>query len=172
MKVTIRKGVFETNSSSVHTITIKKNSKRNYPEELVFEAGEFGWERETYDSPTMKASYLYTFICENLSKSDDLIESMNTVKGALEKIAAVLNEVGVKAVFTKSYGYNYIDHGDELWGFFNDIINDKELLLDYLFGDSVLETGNDNEDYDFYPDYGDPKRHSNSDDEYSYTKPN
>lgn len=62
MKKQTRKGVFETNSSSVHTITISKNGydKSIIPEVLVFIFGEFGWEVNKLSSVYEKASYLYT----------------------------------------------------------------------------------------------------------------
>lgn len=47
MKKVTRHGVFETNSSSTHSISIGSN-KPEYPdfkgEEITLEQGEFGWE--------------------------------------------------------------------------------------------------------------------------------
>jgi hypothetical protein len=40
----IRKGVFETNSSSTHSICIAKDDGLTIPKSLHFDFGEFGWE--------------------------------------------------------------------------------------------------------------------------------
>ena len=57
--IQIRSGVFETNSSSTHSICIPKKTKStvNF---VDFEIGEFGWENESVDP----ASYLYTAILD------------------------------------------------------------------------------------------------------------
>lgn len=43
MKKVIRRGVFETNSSSVHAISISNAGNLVYPKFVYFEEGEFGW---------------------------------------------------------------------------------------------------------------------------------
>ena len=55
----IRKGVFETNSSSTHSICIAKDAELTIPQSLHFSFGEFGWECDTLYSVSEKASYLY-----------------------------------------------------------------------------------------------------------------
>ena len=62
---TIRKCVFETNSSSTHSIcltTTDDTLPSKFPSELRFTIGEFGWEHAILDNAYDKASYLYTFI--------------------------------------------------------------------------------------------------------------
>lgn len=67
----IRKGCFETNSSSVHAIIISKNRKTAWYENyinngsyrgstLTIKPGYFGWEHNMYFSSNKKASYLIT----------------------------------------------------------------------------------------------------------------
>ena len=49
MKTKIRKGLFETNSSSTHSIVIGNNGEdvqSNLPEEVYFHGGQFGWEHK------------------------------------------------------------------------------------------------------------------------------
>ena len=59
--INIRKGLFETNSSSTHAICIGKNNHNlEIPSELTFQVGEFGWENKVYYDTTTLASYLYT----------------------------------------------------------------------------------------------------------------
>jgi len=58
----IRQGVFETNSSSVHSLSILNRDSfiSNYPLQGFF--GEFGWEHNMLNSPTEKLSYVLTTI--------------------------------------------------------------------------------------------------------------
>lgn len=60
----VRNSVFETNSSSTHSLVISKhgdNIKDYYiNEELVF--GEYGWEVDSLRDPSSKAEYLLTTI--------------------------------------------------------------------------------------------------------------
>lgn len=58
MKRQIRNSVFETNSSSVHSISISKQPIGNIPKFVNFNIGEYGWENGTADT----ADYLYTAI--------------------------------------------------------------------------------------------------------------
>lgn len=66
MKKIVRHGVFETNSSSSHSISISDTCDKYetlYPNEdgvLVFEGGEYGWGYETYHSAEPKANYVAT----------------------------------------------------------------------------------------------------------------
>ena len=59
MKRQIRNNVFETNSSSVHTITISNSSPQSIDNYIFFDRGEYGWEWEIYNSSQDKANYLY-----------------------------------------------------------------------------------------------------------------
>lgn len=145
MKRQTRKGVFETNSSSVHTITISKNGydKSTIPEALAFTFGEFGWEVDKLSSVYEKASYLYTAL-NNVEDRDEKIEFIkNTLKS-----------VGCTAAFaekkeTHRYFENgYIDHAEDLGEFIDAVFENGDTLLNYLFGDGCIYTYNDNMDYD------------------------
>ena len=61
MKRKIRRGTFETNSSSTHAICITKSDvkKCDLSKNVTFTHGEFGWEVEEYYGLWEKASYLY-----------------------------------------------------------------------------------------------------------------
>ena len=178
MKKQIRTGVFETNSSSVHTISISKSDEyksvleKMSGEGLAFTSGQFGWEYEVYSSTWDKACYLWTGIIESYCFGKDAVEKIK------DNIKSVLNKYGVSPVFEPykeaSYKHSdgtlehyltfensaYIDHGNELseWlgaMFPNDGEDiDEELLLEYLFNpNSCVFTGNDNSDAtDYYYD--------------------
>jgi len=131
----IRNGVFETNSSSTHSICISKNKVSTYPSSVYFGFGEYGWENDTVDDT---ASYLYTGIMEN------------EMSECIDKIKSILDRHNISYTFErprKVNGYfdsGYVDHCGELRDFIEDVCNDEDKLLRYLFGDSVIYTGNDN----------------------------
>lgn len=156
MKRVVRHGLFETNSSSVHAISISYTGKLIFPKLVYFDFGEFGWEHETYFDKQSKAKYLWTGICEcyPCSKVEDI----------KEKITQMLAEEGVVCEFeecTDTWEYlsekyyssdGYIDHGSELKEWLEEVLNDKDKLLAFLFdSDSAVETWNDNtmDDRDF-----------------------
>lgn len=71
MKVQIRRGIFETNSSSVHAITVtgeKPHTTSYNGYTIEFTVGEFGWEHRTYYGMYDKAAYLWTTIVHHFIK--------------------------------------------------------------------------------------------------------
>ena len=142
MKVQIRKGVFETNSSSVHSIVIYKNaSNLQIPSSLQFSLGEFGWEINVLTTPYEKAEYLYTALyCTNPeSKYIDFIRNTLAEKNCTAEFESLEN-------VSK---WSYIDHSEELWKFIDSVMSSKDALLSYLFSDkSVVYTYNDNLDHE------------------------
>lgn len=153
MKRQVRRGAFETNSSSTHAICITKSKYRhNSFSHIDFETGEFGWENDEYDSLYNKASYLITAILsfdkdeadENLQKLKDILDS-NNIEYTLPELKVDSWEYGGKT----RYYYDidgYIDHSGETEDFVNDVLSDSDKLFRYLFGNSVIITGNDNSD--------------------------
>lgn len=157
MKISIRKSVFETNSSSTHAIAIAKNKVKNYPENLIFKLGDFAWDEEHYILPEEKASYLYTalaayYLCGDSIGKEKFIE-------AVEHINKVLAKKGVNCTFEhldEFYKEDYevlwkydatIDQVGELVIFIEDILHTESRLLRFLFSfDSFILTGNDNDD--------------------------
>lgn len=146
MKRQIRRSTFETNSSSTHAICITKTdvNKSNFPNYVDFEHGEFGWEVDEYWDLHSKASYLYQAICDCCYDRDDMKKEM------LDKIEETLGKYGITCSFEpdkdKVWGDGYIDHGGETIDFVNAVLEDEDKLLRYLFGDSLVVTGNDNDD--------------------------
>ena len=142
MKRQIRSSVFETNSSSTHSIAISKKQPV-IGKYIHFRIGEFGWENDCVDT----ADYLYTAILEQNDR-DDLLERL---KGILDKYS-IEYEFAEPFWRKSSFGdgvwleYGYIDHSYELREFLNTILSDEDLLMRYLFGDSNVYTGNDNQD--------------------------
>ena len=142
-------GMFESNSSSTHSICISKekiDKEHLAGIHLHFGIGEWGWEEGTvYDT----ADYLYTAILDS--------PSTKIANQRLEKLKAILDKYYVNYSFelvVKNEEYDYyrpakdkyfgIDHGRECWDFVEAVLNDENMLLRWLFGDSFVETGNDN----------------------------
>lgn len=145
MKKTIRQTIFETNSSSTHTISISRNfdaTKYQFPKTLVFQGGEFGWEVEIYDDVESRCRYLYTALCS--------IYEGNKLEEKKKYIENVLQKYGVVAAFAKFEYYDdgYIDHYDGTIGLINYVFENENNLLNYLFGDTLIYTSNDNMDWE------------------------
>ena len=167
MKRQIRKGVFETNSSSCHSICIATGLTQDhlhFPEKVTFRYGEFGWEHTHIDTVEEKASYLYTAI------SHIVRDSVDRWKECLMFIFETLKEYHVGCSFegyvklepwVSTYGDSpqlrfsaeidngYIDHYEDTLALVDSLCSDKDLLLSYLFSSkSFILTGNDNSDED------------------------
>ena len=154
MKKTIRNGIFETNSSSVHVIAISKEKPKVLPSSIIFGHGEFGWEFDSYSDSYSKADYFNEAIHAVYSNYKDVEQGKERIKAVQDRVIADLAEKGIEAVFEPDQYYNqwgyesgYIDHGRELKNWVNDLLGDTDKLINYLFSsDSYVETGNDNYD--------------------------
>lgn len=136
----IRKGTFETNSSSTHSIAISKD-KVNIPVgcSINFYIGEYGWEEGEYSFP----DYMYTSLLYN-----DDEEGLQKLKSILDKWNVKYNFEEPKWEYYNGYHYlqsGYIDHCGETFSIMREILNDEDLLARALFGDSCVYTGNDND---------------------------
>ncbi len=131
----IRHSVFETNSSSTHSICISKKHVERLPELTVFTVGELGWSE---GCETDTGDYLYTALLE-LERND-----------LVEKLEEILNRHGVKCAFKKPRENSWygIDHSGELEEMIEGLFSNEDQLLRYLFGDSCIYTGNDNSSED------------------------
>lgn len=152
----IRQQVFETNSSSTHSICIAKNAEITLPKSLHFCFGEFGWECDTLYSVSEKASYLYTGLIANGRQTDfdNIVKTLQskgievTFEAPIYKTHTYEHEGQIKS-YTSTKNGGYVDHGDELASLENAICGDEDKLLSYLFSDlSFIITGNDNDDSD------------------------
>ncbi len=149
MKRQKRRNVFETNSSSVHTITISKQGydKSKIPESIAFTFDEFGWEVGKLCSLQDKASYLYTALNDVTDRGKYIEFIKNTLKS-----------VGCVAAFEEKKGNSYwengyIDHSESLGSFLGKVFENEDSLLRYLFGTGCIYTYNDNMNYEDLPFY-------------------
>ena len=144
----IRNKVFETNSSSTHSVSIVSNISGIYdsiiPDNGVITliGGEFGWEWEKFNDATTKANYAAVF-CQDYPQE---VEMLNEV---------LKEQTGAQEIIWNLGDRSYIDHQSS-WsedGEAKAIFKSKETLKNWIFNPSCwLYTGNDNEpaDYNFY----------------------
>jgi hypothetical protein len=143
MKKLIRHSVFETNSSSSHSVSIADKTKdfvldTIYPNQdgvIVLTGGEFGWEYFKHNDAYTKANYAAQALGPNSVLEDIIIE-----------------QTGANAVIFNTES-GYIDH--DSYGL---ISTNKETLRNFIFNkNSWLFGGNDNSEPDptFYhvPEY-------------------
>lgn len=165
--IQIRRGVFETNSSSTHAICIKKEGEFSFPTEKSWDESpivrfhanfEFGWEwAECYDIES-KAAYLYeaiVYTCDVILKEASIGEQVDYVYKQIQKIKSWLDEDNIIGYFddlrlqlgdyTSIEAEGHIDHGDECDDFVKWVMESKEHLYAYLFNSkSYITMGNDN----------------------------
>lgn len=142
MKRQIRSSVFETNSSSTHSIAIPRSGYA--PNYISFRMGEFGWGFEEVDT----ADYFYTAIHEVSESIEELEERMCKLKNILDAHNIECRFEEVKCESRNGYiyyNYGYIDHGYELRGFVDELLNDGDKLLRFL-NSGLVFTGNDNQE--------------------------
>ena len=135
MKKLIRKGVFETNSSSSHSIALATEDKEFvldtiYPNQdgvVIINGDEYGWEWFKHNDSETKASYAAQSFANNDFQLDELKEVIKEQTGATEVIFNGLND-------------GYIDHDS-----YGIVPTGKSELRNFIFNkNSWLFGGNDN----------------------------
>lgn len=155
MKQQIRHNVFETNSSSTHSISIAPGNEELLmdtslkPDEngnVILQGGEFGWDYDSYYDAQSKASYMAIYAsCWSGDKKEEFIEKLKRV---------IIEQTGAKDVlfnFTEEYdskdgkNWSYIDHQSVDSEDYHWVFDDEETLRQFIFNrNSVLTTDNDN----------------------------
>lgn len=140
-----RKAVFETNSSSSHSVTIADSGelldtlKVDTNGTVHLETGEYGWEVEDYYHPFDRASYAATFAAN--SSSEQYIQMLYDV---IKEHTCCRNVIiNGKKDARNEIDYGYIDH--QSWDEAARIFESKESLKNFLFNPrSSFRTDNDN----------------------------
>lgn len=163
----VRNNVFETNSSSAHSLAfgtskIIRGNDYGMPEDetdfsnplyhlyeipscyegcTLYEwLGEYGWGYDVLSTPQEKFSYLITGIEQRNDGSLSTSPFYTQVKHWLE-------ESGVSVVEAREDDDGYIDN-ESTWLVTPDLFKTKEDLITYLFNDNiVIYIENDNSDY-------------------------
>jgi hypothetical protein len=160
----IRKSVFETNSSSTHSVSIQKSGRLDSSYLKVDEEdnkvhvqfGEFGWGVESFYSQEEKLSYLCTMVAEaegrNLKTEEDFYnsEGFQLINGVVSEYCNCDGVVIDNANFkTTSWGLEhegYIDHQSCEYSSLQEFLNDYDTnVIEFIFNNGVvLHTDNDN----------------------------
>lgn len=143
--IQIRNNVFETNSSSTHSLCISKQEPVNKPLHMEFYLDYFGWE-EKERSPS---DYIYTAIMAH-----DIWTEDGKKNKWLPRLRSFLIENDVTWYFEEpdndsewfrcDFG---IDHDYEVFPLIDELLDDHDMLARALFNNnSIVYTGNDNVD--------------------------
>jgi hypothetical protein len=137
MKQKIRTGVFESNSSSSHVLTLSDGTKEFFmdnsmvPDEdgnISLSGGEFGWEWEKYNDAWTKANYAAEY-CKGRYPDVDMLTEV------------IQEQTQCKKVIVSPTGY--IDHQSD--SVCHPAFASKDDLRNFIFNKhSYLFTGNDN----------------------------
>lgn len=134
MKRIVRTSVFETNSSSAHSLSLAKCDQEFvmdtiYPDQdgvILVKGQEFGWAWEKFNDAMTKLAYVMQ---DQPGKHDEIIEVVKEQTGALE------------VIFDENGGY--IDH--ESYGTAHEVCYSADSIKNFVFNkNSWLFTGNDN----------------------------
>lgn len=151
----IRYGVFETNSSSSHSLTIPPVAEILSFDKKILRAGvldiacgDYNWEWHRYYLPENKISYIVTQLIGDQGYSDDYTPindngvAIRAENGRLDYFLTIIEEyAGVKInIISNSGGVDHQSTGNGLG-----MIDKKEDILNLIFANgSFIETGNDN----------------------------
>jgi len=168
----IRTGVFETNSSSCHSLSISDDIKlfdTIYPNEegnILLNGGEFGWEEGIYIDAITKANYVAVMILllesaketfnerENKESFNDYTlppfadKNYEICKNNFEEV--IKEQTGANLIYNCSLDFNnenwsYIDHQSFECKEDAEWLLSKEQIRNFIFNpNSILITDNDN----------------------------
>lgn len=148
MKRQIRKGVFETNSSSVHSISITPDGRvpSNLPinkrGNIEVALGHFGKEDCLYTEQIDKLSYLMTCIYYMYCQDCEYMAQQREFQLIEEAVCKYSGAAGIEVI---SVDNAYLDHQSVPYGSL-EIINvwDEDEILNFVFNRNVmLRTGCD-----------------------------
>lgn len=153
----IRRSVFETNSSSSHSISISGEDSWDIPTYTLY-AGfdEYGWDNDDFYGVENKLSYVLTMVQYKLKgvsweeRTPEYILNCDFVKWIREMVDGYCNQsIEIKLIENDYYPMGYIDHQstdalDELWS--DDELTFKSNMREFIFNSKYyFSTGNDNE---------------------------
>ena len=163
--IQIRKNVFETNSSSTHSLVISKK-ERSYDYHLPVEAGvltipfgEFGWGPELLIEPIEKLSYLVTDrldmydIPEEIKDDEDAVQETIMESDEIRRIVEVVmsccpNVKKVRFELSDSWNpFGYVDHQSQ------GTTHDVDLSIEDLIFSNKVVIMIDNDNSCHYEDY-------------------
>lgn len=157
MTTQIRGKVFETNSSSSHSITISGTEAEDFGlglDELrsgvisIDQAGEYGWDWEEFHDTKDKIAYML-MQCdpekfrEGMEPWDDLVPGLVERSSEARWLIDMIRRVTGCEVEFRTGAYAHIDHQSHGEG--RELFADEQAMRAFLFSPrSYLQTGNDN----------------------------
>lgn len=155
MNIKIRKSVFETNSSSIHSICISGSDRfSKFPNEKIsVDFDEYGWGYDRLDTAHQKLSYVLTSIqYYDSSVNDEDIETLYESKYYVWLKEMVKDycgcEINLEAYDSRWCSMGYVDHQstdtlNEHWS--HDESTFKENMKELIFNDKyTIIIDNDN----------------------------
>ena len=134
MKISVRRSIFETNSSSTHCLCyISGSSTKKPPKKLHLTYSDYNWEYEIITGIEAKANYLYS-LCISLDLEEEFKEA---IKGALPNTEIFYEKP--EDVFRVNHSYENIK--------LLEIMINRKNFKKFLLNNSFIITGNDNDDY-------------------------
>jgi len=158
MPFVIRDGVFETNSSSCHSIVLEirgpKRDKLPISREgkCVIQAGQFGWGVDEFKDAYHKASYCLTWAMSFFKGSVQWKYTRKLIEAISQHMGIEENQIEFKMV-SKERNWD----GDEDWGYIDHasdsvcegVFESVDRLKAFIFNKkSILRIDNDNKEYD------------------------
>ena len=156
MKLAIRMGMFETNSSSVHSIVIAEGFSGDIDYNRYWSCGGmFGrYDKEVLDDTASKLDYLWQAILD-ISSDVDSGEGPGSIDRWREIIGQFLPEATLEIEYdSQGFLKGYIDHGGEYWDMLCQMESDTGLVGRYLLNPQSRVFMSSDEDYE-KPDYPD-----------------
>lgn len=152
MKTQVRVGVWETNSSSVHSLVISGKDQVSAAPIDTVSGGEFGWGYDRLIAPVDKLSYAITAIQYIDQDNEDDISKSHWFKW-LQDIVEARTGSGFRLLINSEWNkYGYIDHQsapfddfplEDFWR--SDEAEFKEKMSDFIFNSKwKLIIDNDN----------------------------
>lgn len=156
----VRDQVFETNSSSTHSLTLVPDEILDFsidPKalrsgELVIHPGEYGWNWHRYYRMENKLAYLLTQVAgqhlNDMTVGDDLADRLKDLYDEARFLIETVEEatackIRIEGANGASSISAYVDGAS--YGIGTDLIYNKDALLSFLFSKkSYIQTGNDN----------------------------
>lgn len=158
-KIVKRVGVFETNSSSCHSIVYTGKEGGNVNPNNTYGEGEYGWGYDSYNSPSDKLDYMIVMLGQHKSGMNEIylqnILNVLKEKEGNDFILKIYNGdwlnfkgisiEGIEIIESEDRCGGYIDHQSEFTLDF--IFKSKDIekaIEEFIYGKAVIEIDNDN----------------------------
>lgn len=124
LNINFRHGVFETNSSSVHTVTLSNGEMMPFNRQMQAYFGDYGWGYEVLVAPEEKLSYIITTIAAKMefNRCDDNNEQEEIKRAAFLKnkiwvpLSKAIEEYTGHPIFLDSRVERFVDSWNYYFG--------------------------------------------------------